>query len=215
MRILALLILCLMAATAQALPTVEDVEHAVHRGDYTAAESMTREVLAAKPDNAKAHYLLAELLAHEGKLGEARTQAASAQQLDPAIHFTTPERFRQFQAQLGGAGKARPPATSARGTTGAALSERAGEASSSGGGVSMTWIIVLLGIGAIFLFMRAAVQQHHKGMPATIPRRRTACRVDPVIRAALGTRTVRRAAASAAPWWPDSAALPPAWSPNI
>ena len=152
MRIFALLILCLAAATAQALPTVEDVEHAVHRGDYPAAESMTREVLAAKPDNAKAHYILAELLAHQGKLGEARAQAATAQQLDPANHFTTPERFREFEAQLGGAARSRQPSTAARAVPGTAP-ERAGEAASSGG-VSMTWIIVLLGIGAVFVFMR-------------------------------------------------------------
>jgi hypothetical protein len=152
MRILALLILCLGAATAQALPTVEDVEHAVHRGDYSAAQSMTREVLAAKPDNAKAHYILAELLAHDGKLGEARAQAATAQQLDPAIHFTTPERFREFEAQLGGAARSRLPSTASRAVPSAAP-ERASESSSSGG-VSMTWIVVLLGIGAIFLFMR-------------------------------------------------------------
>src|SRR3954468_20129506 len=102
MRIWAFLILSLVTSSAFALPTLEDVEHAVHRGDYSSAESMTREVVTARPNNAKAHYVLAEILAHEGKLPEERTQAASARQLDPEIHFTTPERFRQFEAQLGG-----------------------------------------------------------------------------------------------------------------
>jgi hypothetical protein len=149
MRILAFLILSLAAATASALPTVEDVQHAVHRGDYSAAQSMVREVLTAKPDNAKAHYILAELLAHDGKLAEARTQAATAQQLDPAIHFTTPERFRDFRAQLDGV-KPRHSASPAR--SAAAPSPR-GEESSSGG-ISTFWIVVVLGIGAAYFFLR-------------------------------------------------------------
>jgi len=143
MRILALLVLSLAALNANALPSVEDVQHAVHRGDYSAAESMVREVLAAKPDNAKAHYILAELLAHQGKLAEARTQASTAQQLDPAIRFTAPERFRQFEAELGS--KAKPAAATAppRKT-----------AESSSGGSGLLWIVLLLGAGAVFLMMR-------------------------------------------------------------
>jgi len=153
MRILAALLLSLASVTAFALPTVEDVQHAVHRGDYTAAESMVREVLAAKPDNARAHYLLSELLAHEGKLNEARTQAATARQLDPSLRFTTPERFRQFESELAGTPKAKSAAAPRK-----AEESPAGGAKSDGGS-SMLWLVILLGVGAIFLFVRRRPQQ--------------------------------------------------------
>ena len=149
MRIWAFLILSLAASSAFALPTLEDVEHAVHRGDYSAAESMTREVVAARPTNAKAHYILAEILAHEGKLAEARSQAASARQLDPEIHFTAPDRFRQFEAQLGGRGSSAPLATTS--ARDAAPRKPADES----GGFSMSWMILLLiGAGVVFFLVR-------------------------------------------------------------
>ena len=143
MRLMILLVLSLASLQVSALPTVEDVQHAVHRGDYSAAQTMLREVLAAKPENARAHYILAEVLAHEGQLAEARTQAATAQRLDPAIHFTSPERFRQFQAELDGRAN---PAVSA------APSPR--DASNSAGGSNLLWIVLALGAGAIWLMMR-------------------------------------------------------------
>jgi len=146
MRMWAFLLLSLVAVSAYALPTLDDVEHAVHRGDYTAAESMTREVVAARPDNAKAHYILAELLAHQGRVAEARTQAATALKLDPQIHFTAPERFRQFEAELRG-GKSAAPAATANTAPRKAAEE-------SGGGSSVLWIVLLLGAGALFLFLR-------------------------------------------------------------
>ena len=66
----------------------------------------------AQPNSAKPHYILAEILAHEGKLNEARAQAAQAKQLDPAIRFTSPEKFARFEAELNG-GKPAMRATSA------------------------------------------------------------------------------------------------------
>jgi len=161
MRILAVLLLALASSsTFAALPSVEDVQHAVHRGDYVAAESMVRDVLAARPDNAKAHYILAELLAHEGKLGEARTQAATAQQLDPAIHFTAPEKFRQFQAELGGG---------ARGANAPRKIEEPVPAQSSGGGSSVFWLLLVIGLGAVFLFTRRRPQAPGYGSYPSAP----------------------------------------------
>ena len=148
MRIWAFLVLSLAASSAFALPTLEDVEHAVHRGDYSSAESMTREVVAARPNSAKAHYILAEILAHEGKVAEARMQAASARQLDPQIQFTAPDKFRQFEAQLGVRSPNATTAAPARDST-------ARKTADSDGGVSMTWVIVLLvGAGLVFFMLR-------------------------------------------------------------
>ncbi len=145
MRFLALLLLSVTATSAFALPTLEDVEHAVHRNDYVSAESMTREVVTAQPNSAKPHYILAEILAHEGKLNEARTQAAQAKQLDPAIRFTTPEKFARFETELNGG---KPVLRNA--------SAPPRKAESSGeGGSSFLWIVRIVGgLLAFFAFRR-------------------------------------------------------------
>ena len=149
MRVLAFVLMCVVSTSVFALPTLDDVEHAVHRQDYVAAESLTREVVAARPDNAKAHYILAEILAHEGKTAEARTQAADARRLDPDIRFTTPDRFRQFEAQLNGT----TPAARPRSNPGAEPAA-AKPAESSTSGFSSFWVILVIGAIVAFFVLR-------------------------------------------------------------
>ena len=155
MRFLAMILLSVAAISANAaLPTLDDVEHAVHRNDFTSAESMTREVVNAQPNSAKPHYILAEILAHEGKLNEARAQAAQAKQLDPAIKFTTPEKFARFEAELNGGKPAARP-----------VSETSRNAQPAGaGGSSFLWIVLLVG-GAIafFAFRRRSAPPSYGG----------------------------------------------------
>lgn len=94
------LVSSLWLGAAQALPNVDEVQAATQRGDYAGAEKMMREVLAAKPDSARAHYVLAEILAHERKFGEAREHASRARTLDPAIKFTDLAKFSAFEQLL-------------------------------------------------------------------------------------------------------------------
>lgn len=97
------LLLCAVAlwsAAAFALPTSQAVQDAVKAGNYTQAESMMQEVVTAKPQSAKAHYVYAEILAHDAKFDEAARQAKQAEMLDPAIGFTDPEKFRSFEKTL-------------------------------------------------------------------------------------------------------------------
>jgi hypothetical protein len=92
--------LALGTALAFALPSTEDVQAAVRAGNYAQADSMMHEVVAAKPQSAKAHYVYAEILAHEGKFADAATQARSAREIDPALSFTDPAKFRSFEQEL-------------------------------------------------------------------------------------------------------------------
>jgi hypothetical protein len=92
--------LLLFASLARAVPTVDAVQAEVRAGRYTQAESMMREVVVARPDSAKAHYVLAEILAHNGQRQEAAKEAAAARRLDPAIRFTERARFERFEQQL-------------------------------------------------------------------------------------------------------------------
>ena len=64
-KLIACIALAGLSALAWALPTQQQVEAQVRQGNYAQAESMMREVVAAKPDNARAHYVYAEILAHE------------------------------------------------------------------------------------------------------------------------------------------------------
>ena len=64
--------------TAWAAPTVDAVQAEVQRGNYAQAETMMQEVVNARPGSAKAHYIYAEILAHNKRFDEAAKQAASA-----------------------------------------------------------------------------------------------------------------------------------------
>jgi len=138
-------LLCLVVGSVSALPRVEDVQDAVRRSDYPAAENLVREVLGEKPENAKAHYLLAEILAHEGRIVEARRQAEMARQYDPQITFTTPERFRQFEARLGTASDARNGAPDRRAPA---------ASSDSPFGSSGVWLLLIIGGGIAYFVLR-------------------------------------------------------------
>ncbi len=96
--LIALLALC--SAMAFALPSTDEVQAAVRAGNYAQAESMMHEVVAAKPQSAKAHYVYAEILAREGKFAEAAVQARAARAADPAIGFVDPAKFSRFEQEL-------------------------------------------------------------------------------------------------------------------
>src|ERR1700712_5224433 len=89
--------IALWSAAAFALPSTEEAQAAVKAGNFPQAETMMQEVVAAKPQSAKAHYLYAEILAHDAKFDEAARQAREARTIDPAIGFTDPAKFRSFE----------------------------------------------------------------------------------------------------------------------
>ena len=89
-----------MSALAWALPSLEEVEAQVAQGHYAQAGSMMKEVVAAKPNSARAHYVYAEILAHNGNLARAADEARLARQIDPGLGFATPEKVKAFEALL-------------------------------------------------------------------------------------------------------------------
>jgi hypothetical protein len=99
-RILWTLGLLLASTLAFALPSVDAVQAEVKAGHYAQAESMMQEVVAGKPKSARAHYIYAEILAHNGRFDEATKQARTAHELDPSVSFTDPARFRSFEHLL-------------------------------------------------------------------------------------------------------------------
>ncbi|RTL47077.1 MAG: tetratricopeptide repeat protein [Burkholderiales bacterium] len=148
------LLSALWLGAAQALPNVDEVQAATQRGDYAAAEKMMREVVGAKPDSARAHYVLAEILAHERKFAEAREHASRARTLDPALKFTDPAKFSAFeqllQRQQGSPAALQAPAV----VSPAAPPVRAAPVERSESGGVPVWLLV----GGVVVFIALAVR---------------------------------------------------------
>ena len=109
--VLALVLAAGLAGTAQALPSIDQVYAAASAGQLAQAQQMLDEVLAAKPDSAKAHFVQAELHAARNKLAEARNELEKAEQLKPGLPFAKPETVKALQARVGlGAAPAQKPA---------------------------------------------------------------------------------------------------------
>jgi hypothetical protein len=156
--IVCLALLCLSFAAAAA-DSPKDVQALIDRGDFSGAEAMLRQAVTEHPSSAKAHYVLAEVLAHEGNIGEAKTEANKAASLDPGTHFTDPAKFQAFQhkldAALGPVQGARRPLASA-GDADAPRAPAEGGHSSHIVGVVVVLAIV---IGIIVLVRRRSAPQ--------------------------------------------------------
>ena len=66
-RIAATLVLVAVSSMAFALPSPKDIESAVNAGQLRQAETMLNEVVREKPNSARAHYELGEVLARLGR----------------------------------------------------------------------------------------------------------------------------------------------------
>ena len=61
-KLMLFLVLLCLAGAAAAADSPKDVQAAIDRGDYAAAQSMLRQAVSEHPSSAKAHYVLAEVL---------------------------------------------------------------------------------------------------------------------------------------------------------
>ena len=155
-RMLLALTLALAAGWALALPSPKDIEAAVGAGQLPQGETMLREVLQAKPQSAKAHYELGQVLARQGKYFEAQQALDQAKTIDPTLKFaTSPEAFAKTYdtvlAQVRGAPSAKPSvATVAAPVVPVAQPAPASPAPSGGFNLMYVWIaaagLVVLGL---------------------------------------------------------------------
>jgi tetratricopeptide (TPR) repeat protein len=155
-----------LALSASALPTVDDVQAEVAKGNYSHAEEMMREVVAAKPGSARAHYVYAEILARDRRFDQAAEQAARAKSIDPTLKFTQPETFRAFEQLLEreqAAGR-RPVVSERAPATG--LREPA-PVESSGGVPGWAWGLGLAGLALVAWRALGAKRQANVAPPYT------------------------------------------------
>jgi hypothetical protein len=82
--------------------TPHQIYEAAQSGHLAEAQQMIDQVLRDHPQNAKAHFIAAELDARIGDLPAARQQLATAKQLDPALGFATAPSLSALERQLTG-----------------------------------------------------------------------------------------------------------------
>jgi len=101
-KLLAAALALSLANLAFAAATLKDVETAVKvNHDYIQGESLMREVVANNPTNARDHYVLSQILDHNGKHAEAEREFAEVKRLDPSFSFEkNPSRVAAFGNKL-------------------------------------------------------------------------------------------------------------------
>ena len=82
--------------------SLQQVHDAAAGGQMDKALAMMAQVLKDHPNSAKAHYVEAELLAHQGNIAEARKQFTTAENLAPGLPFAKPQSVSALRAQLSG-----------------------------------------------------------------------------------------------------------------
>ena len=153
------------SALALALPAPKDIESAVAQGHLTQAESMLREVIDAKPQSAKAHYELGQVLLRENRLAEAHAELNRAQAIDPSLKFASSDQ--QFKTLLE---RSQAPAAATHGTVVAPAPPLATVSSGNGFSLTYVWIgIAALGVVALLIRMNRPAPQPAGYAPTATP----------------------------------------------
>ena len=100
LMVLAASLMVISGAAFAAVPSVTQIEQTMTQKDWATADAQLTEVLQAHPNNARAHYLYAQVLDREGRYADALSQVQQAKTLDPAIKFTDPSRFAATEARI-------------------------------------------------------------------------------------------------------------------
>nr|WP_145545459.1 tetratricopeptide repeat protein [Variovorax boronicumulans] len=80
--------------------SLDQVYQAAYGGHVDQALQMMDPVLRDHPNSAKAHYVEAELLAQQGRLGPARTELATAERLAPGLPFVQEQSLQHLHRVL-------------------------------------------------------------------------------------------------------------------
>lgn len=139
------------SALAFALPSPKDIDAAVSQGQLPRAESMLREVIEAKPQSAKAHYELGQVLLREHRNKEAHAELLAAKAIDPSLKFATnPQQFETILSQA----NALPAHSSTPSQATTSASPHPGSRSESGFSLNYVWIGIA-GLLVIALLIRS------------------------------------------------------------
>lgn len=136
-------------------PSIDAIYKAAESGKLSEADSMIARVLTAHPASAKAHFVHAELLAKEGKLGAAKTAYAKAEELAPGLPFAKPEAvaglLQRLDASASRSASTRAAESPVRNAVTPASQSQSAE-SSGLGTPAKTGIVMLLLAAGFFIF---------------------------------------------------------------
>jgi hypothetical protein len=137
-------------------PSIHQVYEAAAAGRFDDAQAMMDKVLRDHPNSAKAHYVEADILGKQGRLGEAKTELNTAEQLDPSLKFAAPQAIQELQARIAGP---RPVLQQAQPT----YQRQVIRSNDSGGGIGTT-ILIVLGLVALFFVIARALGRRNTVM---------------------------------------------------
>ena len=139
-------------AFAADAPTLHQVYQATQAGKLDEAQGMMKKVIQEHPNSGKAHFVEAEILAKQGRLGNAETELNTAEQLEPGLPFAKPQAVQELKARIAAARRSQP-------------SMNGVHAETAGG---FPWGLLLLGIGSIVLItllVRAMTARNNNNVP--------------------------------------------------
>jgi len=145
------------ASQAATDPTPDQVYQAARSGHVAQAEQMINQVLQDKPKSGQAHYVAAEVYARAGDLSRARSELATAEQLEPGLPFANQNSVSALKRELSANRVQQGPVWTPV------------QHESSG----LPWgaiLLVVIGIGLVWMLVRRRVQASSYGSyAANIP----------------------------------------------
>jgi hypothetical protein len=167
-RWLSISLLALACSLALALPSPKDITAAVEAGDLNRAETLLHEVLKEKPNSAKAHYELGEVLARAKRYDEALAQLSQARAIDPALKFaSSPDKFSQTMDKVNAAAAAAKTAATGQTLNPAPAAAHSAVAPAASGSSFPTGYVVggIILLVLLFVLIRRSQAQRPTPMP--------------------------------------------------
>lgn len=164
-------ILAFTACLALALPSPKEIEAEIQAGNLSKAESMLREVIAEKPQSAKAHYELGQVLARQEHYAQAHQELLKAKDIDPTLKFaSSPEKFNAVFDKVNQLQRNTPSTQHNVGT-----SQTQSPAAVQSSGINLNYVLIgIAGLVALALIIRMArpappVTTYAQSYPQTNP----------------------------------------------
>jgi hypothetical protein len=160
-KALCIVTLALAASTAALAGIREDIQADMRAGRWAQADARLEQVLDKHPDNALAHYWLAQVKLREGRHDAARDELAEAKRLDPAQAFASDKAvLARLERELAQAPAARstvprdpvPTAAPALTPTRAAPPEPAPPQRAESGHTGLWVVLTLVALGALMVW---------------------------------------------------------------
>ena len=89
--------------------TLDQVYQAVRAGHLNQAQGMMTEVLRDHPNRPRAHYVESEILARQGRIGEAQGELSRAEQLAPGLPFASQTSVQELRGLIASGGVRQAP----------------------------------------------------------------------------------------------------------